>query len=68
MWNTGTQLSRQRRSNLLPKGLGELLGTDRFVAVLQFVENPLQRQGNALAGVIALCGHHVDRLGKDRGG
>lgn len=49
--------------NTLPEGLGEFLGADRFVAVLQLVENPLQCQGNALGGVISLCGHHVHRLG-----
>lgn len=46
----------------LPKGLGEFLGADRFVAVLQLVENPLQSQGNALGWVVSLCGHHVHRL------
>lgn len=52
-----------KQHNALPKGLGELLGADGFVAVLQFIENPLQRQGNTLAGVISLCRHHVHRLG-----
>lgn len=58
--------SQQKQKDVLPEGFGELLGTDGFVAVLQFIENPLQRQGNALAGVIPLGGHHVDRLGKER--
>lgn len=59
----GTKKKQRDRS---PKGLCELLGADRFVAVLQFVENPLQRQGNALAGVVALRRHHVHRLEMER--
>ena len=52
------------RKVTLPEGLGEFLGADGFVAVLQLVENPLQSQGNALGRVISLCGHHVHRLGE----
>lgn len=32
----------------IPKRLCELLGSDWLVAMLQFVENPLQRQRNTL--------------------
>lgn len=46
----------------LPKGLCEFLGANRFVAVLKFIKNPLQRQGNALRRVVTFCGHHVHRL------
>lgn len=48
--------------NALPEGLGEFLSADRFVTVLQLIENPLQRQRNALARVVSLRGHHVHRL------
>lgn len=51
------------RKSLLPKGLGEFLGSDGFVAMLQLVEDPLQGQGHALGRVVSLCGHHVHRLG-----
>lgn len=45
-----------------PKGLGELLGANRSVGELQFVEHPLQRQRHALGRVVALGGHLVDSL------
>lgn len=48
---------------LIPKRLGQFLCADGFVAVLEFIEDPLQCQGNTFGGVVTLSGHHVNRLG-----
>lgn len=64
---TGELTISEKKRSILPEGLGEFLGADRFVAVLQFIENPLQCQGNTLARVVSLCRHHVHRLGRESG-
>lgn len=48
--------------SLIPKGLGQFLCADGLIAVLEFIEDPLQCQGNTFGGVVTLGGHHVDRL------
>jgi hypothetical protein len=44
------------------KTFGQFLRSDRLIAELKFIKNSLQRQGNASLGVVALCGHFINRF------
>lgn len=71
-WVTFTSMAgelslSEKKGFTLPKGLGEFLGADRFITMLEFIENPLQCQGNTLARVVSLCRHHVHRLERKTG-